>query len=61
MVRGLVLTLLEALESYWLLPDLCLDRVNNFGVSSGIYVFATHDLIGILMYCRRYFKMRSLD
>lgn len=49
------------LESYWLLPNLCLDRVNNSEVSSGIYVFATQDLIGILMYCRRYSKICSLD
>lgn len=30
MVRGLLLSPLEALESYWLLPDLCLDRISNF-------------------------------
>lgn len=44
------------LQSYWLLPNLCLDRVNNPGVSSGIYVFATQALIGILIYYRRYLK-----
>lgn len=47
----------KRLESYWLLPNLCLDRVNSPGVSSGIYVLATQDLIGILIYCRKFAQL----
>lgn len=49
------------LESYWLLPNLCLDRVKSSGESSGIYMFATQYLIGILIYCRRYLKICLIE